>query len=293
MIEYQGSPCHYCNINFEENDDIVVCPECGTPYHRACYKEAGHCTNLALHAKGGSWQKIQRDAREEQRREEKRSEIREQEESRDRGEGTAGMFNPSLYDGVRLNPEDPTAGLDPAEEFDGTTLGDIAEFVSVNRFYYLPLFRLMKTTGRKISLNLVCLLFPELQFAYRKMWLYTLLTVLAKTLLGIPYAMTMLTEQFGIRLTWVDVTAPGFGRLALFTNLADMLLSGALCLFGNYLYYRYSVRKIKQLRHDAVSDVHYRHTLQTEGGASIGNVVLAIIIEGACTFAVALLLMLF
>ena len=77
MVEYQGAPCQYCEKPFEENDDIVVCPECGTPYHRACYKEAGHCTNLALHAMGGSWQKIRRSELEEQRRAEKRSEQEE------------------------------------------------------------------------------------------------------------------------------------------------------------------------------------------------------------------------
>ena len=35
---------------------MVVCPECGTPYHRACYKELGHCVNEARHAEGYVWQ---------------------------------------------------------------------------------------------------------------------------------------------------------------------------------------------------------------------------------------------
>ena len=289
MVEYQGAPCQYCEKPFEENDDIIVCPECGTPYHRACYKEAGHCTNLALHAMGGSWQKIRRSELEEQRRAEKRTEQAEQEAERERGEQPK-MLNASLYDGVRLRPDDPTVGLDPAEDFEGEKLGDIAEFVSANRFYYLPLFRLMKETGKKISLNLVCLLFPELQFAYRKMWLHTLLVVLLKTLLSIPYWMTMMTEQFGMRLAWIDVNSEGFGRLALLTNTADMLLSGALCLFGNYLYYRFCLRRIRHMRKDAVSDVHYRHLLHTEGGTSVGNVFLALLIEGACAFALSVLL---
>ena len=42
-MKYTGIPCAACNKPFEDGDDIVVCPECGTPYHRACYKELGHC----------------------------------------------------------------------------------------------------------------------------------------------------------------------------------------------------------------------------------------------------------
>ena len=37
------------------SDDIVVCPECGTPYHRDCYKKEGRCINDELHSKHMSW----------------------------------------------------------------------------------------------------------------------------------------------------------------------------------------------------------------------------------------------
>ena len=291
MLEYQGNPCHYCGKEFEDGDDIVVCPECGTPYHRACYREAGHCTNTVLHESGGSWQKERRDEMAQQRREEKRAEEEQQALDRERGEGPQ-MIHASLYDGVRMNPDDPTVGLDPNEDFEGTTLGEIAEFVSVNRFYYLPLFRLMKKTGKKLSLNLVCLLFPELQFAYRKMWGFTLLTVFLRTLLGIPQAMLTMSNQFGMRLAWADITTVGFGRLITAANLVEMFASFGLCLFGNYLYYRYTLRKIKRLRTEASSELHFRYTLREEGGASIGNVFLALLIEGACIFEVSMLLML-
>ena len=35
MSNYLGSKCIMCGQEFKENDDIVVCPDCGTPYHRA------------------------------------------------------------------------------------------------------------------------------------------------------------------------------------------------------------------------------------------------------------------
>ena len=55
-MKYTGIPCAACKKPFEDGDDIVVCPECGTPYHRACYKELGHCIHEQRHAEGYLWQ---------------------------------------------------------------------------------------------------------------------------------------------------------------------------------------------------------------------------------------------
>lgn len=46
---YQYDKCPVCDNLFQEGDDIVTCPHCGTPHHRACYAEAGRCANAALH----------------------------------------------------------------------------------------------------------------------------------------------------------------------------------------------------------------------------------------------------
>lgn len=48
-MDYKGHVCPVCNKVFEKDDDVVVCPECGTPHHRACYEETGHCINLNRH----------------------------------------------------------------------------------------------------------------------------------------------------------------------------------------------------------------------------------------------------
>ena len=48
-------------MEFNDSDDIVVCPECGTPYHRDCYKQVGECINTELHDNGISWSQKKRD----------------------------------------------------------------------------------------------------------------------------------------------------------------------------------------------------------------------------------------
>ena len=46
---FVGAKCPYCNQILTDRDDIVVCPECGTPHHRSCYFEHNQCANHALH----------------------------------------------------------------------------------------------------------------------------------------------------------------------------------------------------------------------------------------------------
>jgi hypothetical protein len=46
---FVGAKCPYCNKVFTDQDDIVVCPECGTPHHRSCYFDHNQCANQSLH----------------------------------------------------------------------------------------------------------------------------------------------------------------------------------------------------------------------------------------------------
>ena len=55
MQNFLGNPCPYCGKNFESGDDIVVCPECGTPHHRDCYKEHSACANEEKHGENFEW----------------------------------------------------------------------------------------------------------------------------------------------------------------------------------------------------------------------------------------------
>ncbi len=55
MYDYTGVKCPVCGEVFTENDDVVVCPECGAPYHRHCYNEKGECIFHELHEKGETW----------------------------------------------------------------------------------------------------------------------------------------------------------------------------------------------------------------------------------------------
>lgn len=55
MARYTGNHCPVCEQAFTDEDDIVVCPDCGTPYHRACWQKVGACMHQSEHAAGFEW----------------------------------------------------------------------------------------------------------------------------------------------------------------------------------------------------------------------------------------------
>lgn len=56
IMKYVDIECPVCDEKFNDNDDIVVCPVCGTPHHRNCWKANGGCKNEEKHAEGFIWQ---------------------------------------------------------------------------------------------------------------------------------------------------------------------------------------------------------------------------------------------
>ncbi len=65
-MDYSGVKCPVCGKRFGGGDDIVVCPICGAPHHRACYAQRGECVFAAEHMSGKEWVDTERAAREEQ-----------------------------------------------------------------------------------------------------------------------------------------------------------------------------------------------------------------------------------
>lgn len=72
-MNYIGNICRGCNKVFTQDDDIVVCPECGTPQHRECYEKENRCVNYENHAEGLVWQSEIK--HEPEKKEEKKAEM--------------------------------------------------------------------------------------------------------------------------------------------------------------------------------------------------------------------------
>lgn len=55
-FRFTNEKCPVCNNTFNSDDDIVVCPECGTPHHRECYTENKSCANHYKHSEDFRWE---------------------------------------------------------------------------------------------------------------------------------------------------------------------------------------------------------------------------------------------
>lgn len=314
MADYIGTRCVVCNEKFTEQDDIVVCPECGTPYHRECYKKEGKCVNTALHESGGEWKPSYDvgDTSHEHTEEEicsgcgyknppqslfcercgrplrileehnenfraKVSGVREDDpQAYNRNNDLRIELQPFL-----INFSDPLCGYNPDEDFDGVRLCELADYVENNTHYYLPAFKRIKDKTSSIIWNLSATLFPELYFANRKMPLMALAAFLLRLIGMIPMFIRLFTEidvavlsEFAAKF---DIRSTAFQILYLLSyaiNYGTMFFCGA---YANRIYYRHAVRKTAKIK-AATPPQFLRDTLRRKGGTSAGLLVAAILL---------------
>lgn len=65
-MDLKGISCPVCSEKFREEDDVVVCPKCGAPYHRECYKKNNKCIFSDLHKSGKSWYEAEEEKKAEE-----------------------------------------------------------------------------------------------------------------------------------------------------------------------------------------------------------------------------------
>ena len=50
-MNYIGEKCPFCENNFEENEEIVICNSCKIPHHKVCWNANSGCTSYACNGK--------------------------------------------------------------------------------------------------------------------------------------------------------------------------------------------------------------------------------------------------
>lgn len=299
-MDFIGEKCAACGEVFADGDDIVVCPECGSPHHRACYMAEKKCANEALHGTDKSWESSA--ASDEAAKTEVKKFVVcpachfpnsiEAENCVRCGADLTDIVeedeNGNAYYGVPR----PYLGFNPEEDMGGSPLKDVADFVQTNTIYYIPIFKRMKDTGRSISFNLLSFIFPPVYFANRRMWFWAVVSLLLTILLSIPLMVSYFVAE-GLETSYSIFPAEIVQRiydnrhllseLVDACNVADMLIRIAFCLFSNKLYYRYVLRTLKKLRLHAHGELK-REEIYAVGGVRVLNSVLLVIMMIALTF---------
>ena len=176
--------CPVCNRFFGEDDDIVFCPECGTPHHRDCYKAVGHCVNRGLHASGYSYYSENKPAEEKEEKtqqEDKISSIFENFKS-DENDGKS-VVEPIGFPNL-INTDSVYEKDD--QKIDGESVADFAAAIRTNAPRFINLFKDFEYGKRKTSWNWGAFFFGSLYLFFRKMYKHAMAFMAA--FVGVVYA---------------------------------------------------------------------------------------------------------
>lgn len=290
MSNYTGVRCPACNKKFAASDDVVVCPICGAPHHRACYAARGECVFAADHISGKEWSNPDAVIPPEPPRQSEPGEP----DAGLRQCGRCASANPAdaifcQVCGSNLNAReqepqsyqipvpDPYGGIKRDETIAEIPVADLASYVGPNAGYYLPRFYAFDKAGSHIIPNLSAFFFTHFYCFYRKMYavgavllgFYLLRTVPLFLLANEIGLEAMLDVVYGISGQSYGAQAGFFLKLFNVFSVLHTVLRFGLLLLGNHLYYSHSVSKVRSLSQSEVASEglqSHQQVLSSAGG---------------------------
>ena len=275
MFNFEGCRCVTCRQTLQQGDDIVVCPDCGAPYHRECYERSGVCQLKAQHAPDFEWTPAP-------------DERPAQEEPAPKQAGSAlycpscGEENPAGSRTCRGCGAMLAAGavwdmpyVDPNETVDGIALTDWAAYIGNAAHSYLYKFKSMAFTGRPLVFSLWAMLFGPLFFFYRKMWKAAAVFSVLHLLTELPSVLALLvaTESpFFVGLSYVLLV-----KLNNAAVVVAWLVRAAAALLAVDLYRRDAGSKISRILQQYPAGRDRQIALAVHGGVSMPAVLLAVV----------------
>ncbi len=196
--------CPICKSKFNQNDDIVVCPSCGAPYHRECYNSLGHCLFEEKHASNFSYFKSpEQESNKEDNNEPTKKCPHCFYDNSDDSLFCKNCGFPFVNSKVNVNtfPDIPNLtyfnldsifGIDENETINDIKVSDIAEYVKSNVIYYIPIFKNISLKN-KSRFNFSAFLFSGAWFLYRKLYKIGIILTSIVTLLMILSSFIELT----------------------------------------------------------------------------------------------------
>jgi len=322
MFFYEGYSCPVCQKTFDEADDIVTCPDCGAPHHRACWKQYTHCFFLSKHNTSEQWS-----------RENAQTTPTAQENVSDKPEkqvcARCGTENSAFAEfcsrcGNELDAEDweetrqETSPFTPPNngdyreyrpfsamaqdvyvtddtDLDGVKAGDMRTFVGQNAHYYLPRFVKMCKQNSSFGWNWAAFLLTPYWLWYRKQYLYGTLVLLFELLqtcctsffmYGYLGATTSMGYTDLVGLMQQNMTDPVFLRwemVILLCSFIQLFIRFFFGIVGNYLYFRVAKKRILR---NSTNSITSASALARSGGVSfVFGAVAYAILYFASTFA--------
>lgn len=297
-FRYVNEKCPVCGELFKIEDDIVVCPLCGTPHHRECYKKSGECGNAERHSEGFIWKS------------ERAVEPKAPEANAENTQSTPNAQVPPFGSAGQGAPGVPpfTQSVNPLSSFppelsDGVPTADAAAVIQKNAPKYLAKF-FTEESGHR-TFNFAAFLFCGYWFLYRKMFkdgiialVIALVIAVVPTFIPQYRVLSEKAEEITYEMSDLDLTAADADEkyaeitekytqcvrdyplgvavrvLAILAEFAHMLHCG---LTANKKYKEHVINKVRQVNANAQTYDLSRYRLTKEGGSNIGFFFLAIL----------------
>lgn len=257
--QFKNEKCAACGMKFFDDEDIVVCPECGTPYHRECWNRIGTCIHSAEHG-SYEWKSDNEELREHLENIEHAENIKH-ETTEDGFE----IFHVDSYDEYREIMDKKL--LEQEKDFDdidGVTAKELLKFVGKNGYYYLPVFNDMRKNNKSMKLNFAAFLFFPIHCFYRRMNFFG---VIMMFLLFLTTEAKILLSHFADELGFSDNTLL---TAYIITTAVSLALNIFVLMFFNYFYLKASVKKIKMIKQHYSNESYERVLARIEAAGKPG-----------------------
>ncbi len=280
MIDCIGQSCPTCNRRFLEGDDVVVCPDCGTPHHRECFKEAGQCANHELHKSDYTWKAVPPEPLPKSCQNCNSTNDPNAPFCKNCGmpmDSPAPVEVDSEKNFVEaisaIEMFERITHISDNDELDGIKIKDWKTYIGNAAPRYLFTFKRMDETGKKFSFCLSAMFFAPFYFLYRRMWLFGVLALLLELVLSLPVTLMLLSELYSISLPIDEQLLLTFANIS---NFAMLAANAAWGFFAYHLYRKTAAKQIKKIRDSADSEKEYNDILKRKSGPC--NVVIVAVI---------------
>ncbi len=237
-MNFKNQICPVCKKVFSEDDDIVVCPVCGTPHHRDCYKENGECANELLHKTGFVYTSVN-------------EEVGEIKDKSNKEVPKANTFDTDFENNGEADTTD-TAGNE--EEVIRQIVSDINEnngrnlfidskpvshfeaAIGKNQRYFIPRFLILERTNKKSVYNFLAFLFPLAWTLYRKMYKFSAAILAFYIIVTAASVFPILTNKEYMSASlklYTEEGAEGISNVLAYENGQDVLLTDTETEFLN------------------------------------------------------------
>lgn len=292
MYQFDGCECPICKKTLNAGDDIVVCPDCGAPYHRACYEKAGACVYSAQHKDGFEWtppefanvtpiacpacgascppdaafcnhcgQPLHAPASPDQPAGAAPRPAAANRSQNGQPDLTADANNNGIPDFVEQQ-------LDLPNEIDGISLKDWNTYIGPQSAYYLFQFRRQDKSGNKLGFILSAALFAPYYFCYRRMWSVGILAGVLNLMMNIPQAI-LLAGELGYTLPFT-VSSSLLNTVGWVCSVLWIVVNALWGFFAVYLYRRHAGRTIHRWHSEAANEEMFQMHLKAKSGPCRG-----------------------